>query len=68
MPAPAGYSADERLRDARAIWNDAEARVAADTAEVRAAGVRALPTVFIGDTRLVGAGASEDDLVALLAR
>ncbi len=29
MPPPAGYSADERLRDARAFWNDAEARVAA---------------------------------------
>lgn len=44
----------------------AEARVAADAAEVRAAGVRALPTLFIGGERVVGAGKSTEELSALL--
>ena len=46
----------------------AEARVAAETAEMRAAGIHALPTLFIGGERVVGAGASTDDLTAMLER
>jgi protein-disulfide isomerase len=46
----------------------AESRVAAETAEVRAAGVHALPTLFIGGERIEGAGASADQLTALLDR
>jgi protein-disulfide isomerase len=46
----------------------AEARVAAEMAEVRAAGVHALPTLFIGGERIEGAGASADQLTALLDR
>jgi uncharacterized membrane protein/predicted DsbA family dithiol-disulfide isomerase len=46
----------------------AETRVAAEMAEVRAAGVHALPTLFIGGERIEGAGASPDQLTALLER
>jgi protein-disulfide isomerase len=45
----------------------AEARVAAEAAEVRAAGIRSLPTVFIGGQRIVGASKSADELTAMLA-
>ncbi|HMG54485.1 MAG TPA: vitamin K epoxide reductase family protein [Kofleriaceae bacterium] len=44
----------------------AEARVAADTTEVRAVGVHLLPTLYIGSEQIVGAGKSTDELVALL--
>jgi uncharacterized membrane protein/predicted DsbA family dithiol-disulfide isomerase len=44
----------------------AEARVAAEVAEVRAAGVHSLPTLFIGGERVVGAGKSTADLTAML--
>jgi uncharacterized membrane protein/predicted DsbA family dithiol-disulfide isomerase len=44
----------------------AEARVAAEVAEVRAAGVHLLPTLFIGGERVVGAGKSTEDLTAML--
>jgi len=44
----------------------AETRVAADMAEVRAAGIRSLPTLFIGGERIVGAGKSTEELTALL--
>jgi protein-disulfide isomerase len=44
----------------------AELRVASETAEVRAAGVHALPTLFIGGERVVGAGKSADELTAML--
>ena len=46
----------------------AEARVAAETAEVRAAGVHSLPTLFIGDERIVGAGKSAEELTAMIDR
>jgi predicted DsbA family dithiol-disulfide isomerase len=44
----------------------AEARVAAETAEASAAGIHALPTLFIGGERVVGAGKSTEELTALL--
>jgi len=44
----------------------AEARVAAEAAEVRAAGIRSLPTLFIGSERIVGAGKSAEELTAML--
>jgi protein-disulfide isomerase len=44
----------------------AEARVAAEMAEVRAAGIRSLPTLFIGNERIVGDGKSAAELTALL--
>jgi uncharacterized membrane protein/protein-disulfide isomerase len=44
----------------------AEVRVAAEMKEVRAAGVRSLPTLFIGNERIVGAGKSAEELTALL--
>jgi protein-disulfide isomerase len=46
----------------------AQARVAAEMAEVRAAGVHSLPTLFIADRRIEGAGMPTDELVALLDR
>ena len=47
---------------------EAEARVAAETAEARAAGVHSLPTLFIGGERVVGAGKSTEELTAILER
>jgi protein-disulfide isomerase len=44
----------------------AETRIAAEMAEVRAAGVRSLPTVFIAGERIVGAAKTADELTALL--
>jgi predicted DsbA family dithiol-disulfide isomerase len=46
----------------------AEARVAAETAEARAAGVHSLPTMFIAGERVVGAGNSPEELTAMLDR
>lgn len=42
------------------------ARLAQDAAAARAAGVRSLPTLYIGARRFVGAGASVGELVAAL--
>jgi protein-disulfide isomerase/uncharacterized membrane protein len=53
----------ERYRRARP---QAEVRVAAEMAEVRAAGIHLLPTLFIGGERIVGAGNSTDELIAML--
>ena len=44
----------------------AEARVAAEQAEVQAAGVQALPTLFIAGERVVGAVKSAEELTAML--
>ena len=44
----------------------AQARVAAESAEVRTAGVHSLPTLFIGGERVVGAGKSTEELTAML--
>jgi protein-disulfide isomerase len=44
----------------------AEARIAAEMAEVRAAGVHSLPTLFIAGERIVGASKTADELTALL--
>ena len=46
----------------------AEARVAAESAEMRAAGVHRLPTLFIGGERIVGAGNSTAELTAMIER
>jgi protein-disulfide isomerase/uncharacterized membrane protein len=46
----------------------AEARVAAEMAEARAAGVHSLPTLFIAGERITGAGKSAEELTALLDR
>ena len=46
----------------------ASARVSADLAEARTAGVHSLPTVFIGGERVVGAGATTDELLARIDR
>lgn len=56
----------ERYR--RDLAGVAPTRVAAETAEVRAAGVHSLPTLFIAGERIVGAGKSADELAALLRR
>jgi protein-disulfide isomerase len=53
----------ERYRSARP---QAEVRVSAEMAEVQAAGIHALPTLFIGGERIVGAGKSTDELTAML--
>jgi len=42
------------------------ARIEADTADARGAGVKMLPTVYVGATAFAGASATEDDLVAAL--
>jgi uncharacterized membrane protein/predicted DsbA family dithiol-disulfide isomerase len=44
----------------------AEERVAAESAEVRAADIHSLPTLFIGSERIVGASKSAEELTALL--
>jgi uncharacterized membrane protein/predicted DsbA family dithiol-disulfide isomerase len=44
------------------------ARVVAEAEEVAAAGVRFLPTTFIGDERIVGAGVPDQELTAMLHR
>jgi len=44
----------------------AEARIAAEMKEARAAGVHSLPTLFIGHDQIVGAGKSAEELTALL--
>lgn len=46
----------------------AEVRVAAEMAEMRAAGIHRLPTLFIGGERVVGAGNSTEELTAMLER
>jgi predicted DsbA family dithiol-disulfide isomerase/uncharacterized membrane protein len=46
----------------------AAVRVAAETAEVTAAGVHSLPTLFIAGERIVGAAKSADELTELLRR
>jgi protein-disulfide isomerase/uncharacterized membrane protein len=46
----------------------AVARVASESIEARAAGVKSLPTVFIGGEQFVGAASSTDDLVAAIQR
>ncbi len=44
------------------------ARIDADLTAARAAGIRSLPTIYIGDQAIVGAGATVDELVAALRR
>ena len=56
---PARYQADLAA---------AEQRVASDLRDARAAGVRGLPTLFIGGERITGASTSAGELAALLAR
>ena len=46
----------------------AATRVAAETDEVRAAGIHSLPTLFIAGQRIVGAATSADELAELLRR
>jgi protein-disulfide isomerase/uncharacterized membrane protein len=53
----------ERFRAARP---HAEQRVVADLAEAKQAGVRGLPTLFIGNHSITGASASTDELVAMI--
>jgi len=60
LAAQVGCDVDRYRRDLPAM----AARVAADIADARAAGVRSLPTVFIGGTRVVGSSASTEELVA----
>lgn len=64
IAASVGCDLDRYRRDLPA----AETRVAAETAEAQAAGIHALPTLFIGNERLDGAGVSHQHLVALLER
>jgi protein-disulfide isomerase len=64
LAAGVGCDLDRYRRDLPA----AKARIAAEMAEVRAAGVHALPTLFIGDQRIEGAAASADELTALIHR
>jgi protein-disulfide isomerase len=52
----------------RAALPDARARVEADLADAKNAGVQLLPTLYIGAERLTGAGSTVDQLVGLLAR
>jgi len=62
LAASVGCDLDRYRRD----LPQAETRVAADMAEVRAAGIRSLPTLFIGGEQIVGAGKSTEELTALL--
>ncbi len=75
---PAQLTSDGCERIAASVGCDVEryrrdlpqmaARVADDMREARAAGVRSLPTVWIGGERVVGAGASADELAAAIER
>ena len=51
----------------RSFTAQAQARIATDTAEATAAGVRGLPTLFIGGERVVGASKSAAQLTAMIA-
>lgn len=62
IAAGVGCDLDRYRRDLA----QAEVRVAAETAEARAAGIHSLPTLFIGGERVVGAGKSTEELTALL--
>ena len=42
------------------------ARIARDLDEARAAGVRGLPTIYVGDRAFIGAGATVEELVAAM--
>jgi uncharacterized membrane protein/predicted DsbA family dithiol-disulfide isomerase len=55
----------ERYRRDLPVMNT---RVASDMRAARTAGVRSLPTIFIGGERIVGAGATPEDLVARIDR
>jgi uncharacterized membrane protein/protein-disulfide isomerase len=60
----AGIGCDlERYRRAQA---QAQARVAAESAAAAAAGIRSLPTLFIGRDELVGASASVEQLAEMI--
>jgi protein-disulfide isomerase/uncharacterized membrane protein len=52
----------------RADMAAAERRVMADLEDARQAGVRALPTLFIGGERINGASASVEELVSMIDR
>ena len=61
-----GLDLERYRRDAAS--DAARAHIARDLADARAAGVRSLPTVYIGAAAFVGAAASVDDLAAALLR
>jgi protein-disulfide isomerase/uncharacterized membrane protein len=75
---PAQLTADGCERIAASVGCDVDryrrelprmsSRVDADLQEARAAGVHSLPTVWIGGERVVGAGASSDELAAAIER
>jgi protein-disulfide isomerase len=52
----------------RADLAAAEQRLASDLADADQAGIRALPTLFIGEARINGAAASADELKAMIER
>jgi protein-disulfide isomerase len=52
----------------RADMPAAEQRLARDLEDAEAAGVRALPTVFVGSERINGAAASAEELTAMIDR
>jgi uncharacterized membrane protein/predicted DsbA family dithiol-disulfide isomerase len=64
LAAQVGCDVDRYRKDLPTMTS----RVASDVADVRAAGVRSLPTVFIGGERVTGSAASTDELVAEIDR
>jgi uncharacterized membrane protein/predicted DsbA family dithiol-disulfide isomerase len=64
LAARVGCDLERYRRDLAA----AARRVAEDTAAVRGAGVRSLPTLWIGGERIVGATRSTEQLTAMLVR
>ncbi len=64
LAASVGCDLERYRRDLPA----AAARVAAESEAAKAAGVRGLPTLFIGGERISGAGNSTDELVAMIER
>jgi uncharacterized membrane protein/protein-disulfide isomerase len=53
---------------ADAAHPDTRRSIDADLADAREAGVRSLPTIYIGEQAFIGAGASAEELVAALRR
>jgi len=59
-----GCDLDRYRRDYPATFG----RVAADMLDARGAGIHNLPTIFIGDTQVVGADHSPTELTAMIDR
>jgi uncharacterized membrane protein/predicted DsbA family dithiol-disulfide isomerase len=66
LAAAVGCDMERYRRDAAGA--DIRTRIDRDLADARAAGIRSLPTIYVGGHAFVGAAASVDDLLAAIVR